>query len=47
VFGRGSEEAARREDFLLLSAMLMRMDAKLDAILEEFDIEHGEETDHP
>ena len=31
---------------MLLGAMLMRMDAKLDLVLEELDIDDGEETDH-
>jgi len=46
MFGRRSREDARREDFLILAAMLMRMDAKLDLILDELEIDHGEETDH-
>jgi len=41
-----SGDDARREDFSILSAMLMRMDAKLDLILDELEIDHGEETDH-
>jgi hypothetical protein len=46
VFGKRSGEDARREDFLILAATLMRMDAKLDLILDELEIDHGEETDH-
>jgi hypothetical protein len=46
VFGRQGGDDARREDFLILAAMLMRMDAKLDLILDELEIDHGEETDH-
>jgi hypothetical protein len=46
VFGWRSGDDARREDFLILAAMLMRMDAKLDLILDELEIDHGEETDH-
>jgi hypothetical protein len=46
VFGRGAADEARREDFAILGAMLMRMDAKLDLILKEMDIDDGEETDH-
>ena len=46
VFGMRSGDDARREDFSILSAMLMRMDAKLDLILDELEIDHGEETDH-
>ena len=46
MFGRRNGEDARREDFLTLATMLMRMDAKLDLILDELEIDHGEETDH-
>ena len=46
MFGRRSGEDARREDFSILAMMLMRMDAKLDLILDELEIDHGEETDH-
>jgi hypothetical protein len=45
LFGRTRDDA-RREEFTLLGKMLMRMDAKLDLILEELDIDDGEETDH-
>jgi hypothetical protein len=45
VFGRRSGDDARREDFSILGAMLMRMDAKLDLILDELEIDDGEETD--
>ena len=46
MFGMRSGDDARREDFSILAAMLMRMDAKLDLILDELEIDHGEETDH-
>lgn len=46
MFGRQSGEDARREDFVILAATLMRMDVKLDLILDELEIDHGEETDH-
>jgi hypothetical protein len=47
VFGRGRQDESRQQEFLILGAMLMRMDAKLDLILEHLDIDDGEETDQP
>jgi hypothetical protein len=46
VFGRRNRNDERWDDFLILGAMLMKMDAKLDRILTELEIDDGEETDH-
>jgi hypothetical protein len=44
--GRRDDEHVTGDDFALLGQMLMRLDAKLDAILDELGIDYGEETDH-
>lgn len=46
MFRRGSDPPPMsREESNSLLAMIMRMDWKLDQIMEELEIEHGEEED--
>jgi hypothetical protein len=46
VFGRARDDAKWDEAFRLAASMLMRIDAKLTLILDELEIDDGEETDH-
>jgi hypothetical protein len=45
VFRRPEPPPITRDEFTHLIALLMRMDWKLDLILEELEIDHGEEED--
>jgi hypothetical protein len=47
MFGWKRDESVTHEDFAALATLVMRMDGKLDAILDDLDINYGEETDHP
>jgi hypothetical protein len=43
---RRRDDAEWDEAFRLAATMLMRIDARLSLILEELEIDDGEETDH-
>lgn len=40
---RRGQPQITKDDFLELARFLMKMDAKLDDILDELEIEHGED----
>jgi hypothetical protein len=46
VFRRPRDDTKWDEAFRLAASMLMRIDAKLTLILDELEIDDGEETDY-